>query len=353
MNFLNDLWAFLYPGFLALRHYIFGTIGGAFIPSFFIAGAIATFIPKQVIVRYLAYGVKPLISYSVSLFAGGILSVCACGILPLFQTIYQRGAGLGPSLTFLFTGPAINVVAILFTYQLLGTSMGHARIISVILIGLGTGILFSFLFAKKEKPQLKKELKIARILQTKSYKDKWFVSIMLMIMVFTLPMPQIPGNIKWSLNTILVLLTCFVGVFIMDREESREWVMKSLSVMKLIIPRLLLGIFIIGLIEPHSNRLAIAYLSDGNNSFLACFISSFIGALLYLGTIIGIVAVDGLMKIGMGNGPALALLLSGPTLALPSMIVIVKICGKKIGLSFCFAVIMFSALAGWLYGNFL
>jgi uncharacterized membrane protein YraQ (UPF0718 family) len=213
--------------------------------------------------------------------------------------------------------------------------------------------MFSLLFSGKYKPQPKKELKLSQTLQTTSYKDKWLIGIILMIMVFTLPMPQIPGNIKWPLNLVLLILICLIAKFMMEPKERKEWLMKSFNVMKLIIPRLLIGIFIIGLIEPHSNRLAVAYLSDGSNSFLACFLSSFIGAILYLGTIIGIVAVDGLVKIGMGEGPALALLLSGPTLALPSMIVIVKICGRKIGLLFCFTVILFSAVAGWLYGVYL
>ncbi len=138
-NFLT----FVAPGFVAIKVYVFSkTFRSICTCIFFIAGAMATFVPKSAIIRYLSAGVRPVISYPVSLISGGILSVCACGILPLFQTIFQRGAGVGPAITFLFSGPAINIIAIIFTYQLLGTELGHARILFVLILALSLGLGF-------------------------------------------------------------------------------------------------------------------------------------------------------------------------------------------------------------------
>jgi uncharacterized membrane protein YraQ (UPF0718 family) len=353
MELLTAIWLFLKPGFIALDLYVRTKLGGAFIPAFFIAGAIGTWVPKHVVIRYLSAGTRPLISYSVSLVAGGLLSVCACGILPLFQTIYQRGAGIGPSFTFLFAGPAINIIAIFYTFNLLGPALGVARILCVAFLAVGTGLLFSQLFKNSTEKDGTKPAAMALIKTKKpAVWPKWIIFILLMIMVMTLPVEGLSWNIKGTLNLTCLLLVVILAFQRISREERAAWGEKSWFLIRQIVPKLLLGIFIIGLLESQSNHLMLTYLADGSNSFTACLLSALIGAILYLGTILGVVAVDGLTRLGLGAGPALALLLAGPTIALPSMFAIISICGKKKGLLFCLSVIISSALCGYIFGIF-
>ncbi|PCJ16947.1 MAG: hypothetical protein COB02_14875 [Candidatus Cloacimonadota bacterium] len=332
------------PGFLALQEYLLTKLAGAFIPAFFIAGAVGAWVPKSFIVKYLSAGTKARISYPSALIGGGLMSVCACGILPLFQTIYQRGAGIGPAITFLFAGPAINVIAILYTFQLLGPQMGIARLLSVVILSLVIGLLFSVLFQKDEN---KKMAKMALIENNQSNKVKFLIVTLLMLMVFTLPLENFAWKYKGTLNITFLLLIFFCSTKFISTEEREPWLEKSIFLLKSIVPKLLFGIFLVGVLTPHSKFILTKYLLD--NSLLSCFIASIIGSILYLGTIIGVVAVHGLSQMGMPDGPALSLLLSGPTIALPSMIVIMGVCGKKIGILFLLSVIVFSSLAGYLY----
>jgi uncharacterized protein len=342
-----DLSAFFQPGFEMVRLYVLEKLAGAFIPAFFIAGAIATFIPRFTILRYLSKGTSWSVSYPIALVGGGVLSVCACGILPLFQTIYQRGAGLGPAMTFLFAGPAINIIAIVFTYQFLGFSLGTARLVLVPLIALGLGVFFARFF-DPEQPQTGGVAELDLIEEKRS--PLWVRVILflgLMAMVLTLPVEQIPWKLKAPLNLGLMGLVFIMGGFYLTRIERRCWLEKSWFLIRNIVPKLVLGVFLVGLIEPFVTPFLVEYLV--RDDALACLVAAVIGGVLYLGTILGVVAVKGLVTMGMPDGPALALLLSGPTIALPSMIVLVNICGARIALSFSLAVILVSALAGFLY----
>lgn len=324
-------------------------LAGAFIPAFFIAGAIATFVPRHTVIRFLSRGVKPWISYPISLIAGGILSVCACGILPLFQTVYQRGAGIGPALTFLYAGPAINVIAILFTYQLLGFSLGTARLLLVPLIALSLGVFMSKLFKDPDsRSQAQAELALVAS-EKSSVLVRTSIFVFLMAMVISLPLEQIPWGVKGPINILLFLGLIYLGYCKLGRMERIHWLDKSFFLLKNIVPKLILGVFLIGILEPHARVFMIENIMD--NSFQACLLASIIGGILYLGTILGVIAVKGLSSLGMPDGPALALLLSGPTIALPSVFVITGICGLRISITFCGMVILTSALAGYIFAG--
>jgi len=337
------------PGFKAVEIYVLKRLAGAFIPAFFIAGAIATFIPRHTVIRFLSRGVNPLVSYPISLFAGGVLSVCACGILPLFQTVYQRGAGIGPALTFLYAGPAINVIAILFTFQLLGTSLGVARLLFVPLIALGLGLFMSRLFPDPDEGRTA-PAELALVGSEKSsVLVRAMVFVFLMGMVVSLPLEQIPWNIKGPLNLSLLLLVLYLAYAKLSRMERIHWFDKSFFLLKNIVPKLILGVFIIGMLEPHARVFMVEHLMD--NGFWACLVASIVGGILYLGTILGVIAVKGLSSLGMPDGPALSLLLAGPTIALPSVFVITGICGLRVSITFCTLVILTSALAGTLFSG--
>ncbi|MCO4783685.1 MAG: permease [Candidatus Cloacimonetes bacterium] len=333
------------PGFFALREYLLTKLVGAFLPAFFIAGAVGAWVPKSFIVKYLSAGTKARVSYPSALIGGGLMSVCACGILPLFQTIYQRGAGIGPAITFLFAGPAINVIAILYTFQLLGPQMGVARLISVALLALVIGGMFSVFQQKEER----KVAKMSLLESKESHNIKFLIVSLLMIMVFTLPLSGFDIMYKVSLNTGLLFLIVFCVNTYLTKEQREPWIEKSIFLLKNIVPKLLFGIFLVGVLTPHSKFIMTKYLID--NSLISCFVASLVGSVLYLGTIIGVVAVHGLSQMGMPQGPALSLLLSGPTIALPSMIVIMGVCGRKIGILFLLSVISLSTIAGYIYAT--
>jgi uncharacterized membrane protein YraQ (UPF0718 family) len=345
------LYAYIQPGFAALETYVMQKIAGAFIPSFFIAGAIHVFIPKHMILSNLSAQVSKLRSHSVALVAGGALSVCACGILPLFQTIYKRGAGLGPSMTFLFAGPAINIIAIFYTFQFLGLSMVVARIVGVMILSVICGLLASYLFEKPKDPTPVKQPKYK--MRMGGLASPWalagiFISLIAMVLV-------LPLKLEWSAKIIV----CAVSLFILipsslkiERDIRKDWLLKSCSLMGSIIPKLLGGIFVIGLLEGLTRSFAVQYLTGEISLFLSCLIASMVGAFLYLGTILGIVVVHGLVQLGMTQGPALSFLLAGPTIALPSMLVIFGVCPKKPAIYFILFVILGSALAGWGYEAF-
>lgn len=333
------------PGFFALREYLLTKLVGAFLPAFFIAGAVGAWVPKSFIVKYLSAGTKASVSYPSALIGGGLMSVCACGILPLFQTIYQRGAGVGPAITFLFAGPAINVIAILYTFQLLGPQMGVARIVSVAILALLIGSAFS-VFQKKEE---RKVAKMSLLEDKESHRVKYLIVSLLMIMVFTLPLSGFDLRYKLILNSGLLFLIVLCSLKYLSEEQRDPWIEKSIFLLKNIVPKLLFGIFLVGVLTPHSKFIMTKYLID--NSLISCFVASLVGSVLYLGTIIGVVAVHGLSQMGMPEGPALSLLLSGPTIALPSMFVIMGVCGRKIGILFLLSVVSLSSVAGYIYAS--
>ena len=347
----DSMLSFVMPGFVAIKVYVFQKLSGAFIPAFFIAGAMATFIPKSTIVRYLSAGVRPVISYPVSLVSGGILSVCACGILPLFQTIFQRGAGVGPAITFLFSGPAINIIAIIFTYQLLGTELGHARIIFVLILALLLGLGFAYIFGEPRQRVASAQLALLPGSKKSRNLPKWVLFFLLMGMVLSLPIESIPWSTKGPLNLGLLFCLILVSKFGLYENERMDWLDKSWFLIRNILPKLLIGVFLVGILEPFARQWMIATLT--NNSLMACFLASLIGGILYVGTILGVVAVKGLVGMGMPEGPALSLLLAGPSVALPSMLVIISICGKRIGFGFAIGVVLLSTISGWFYANFL
>ncbi|MEE2925093.1 MAG: permease, partial [bacterium] len=180
---------------------------------------------------------------------------------------------------------------------------------------------------------------------------KWVLFFLLMGMVLSLPIESIPWSTKGPLNLGLMLAVIIVSKFGLYKDESIDWLEKSWFLIRSILPKLLLGVFIVGILEPFARQWMIATLT--NNSLSACFLASVIGGILYIGTILGVVAVKGLVAMGMPEGPALSLLLAGPSVALPSMLVIISICGKRIGFAFAIGVILLSTLSGWFYANFL
>jgi len=360
----------LIAGTEALREYLSAHVLTCLIPAFFIAGAIAVFISKQSVLKYFGAHTKKYISYPVAALSGTILAVCSCTILPLFTSIHKRGAGIGPASAFLFSGPAINVLAIILTAQVLGYDIGLARAISAILMAVIIGLIMGFIFRKEESENKKENNNLFTKQQdVRSNRPIWisflFMILLILILIIGAASPSyIPWVPKLAIVYFLTLVVSGILIFYYTRDEVKNWGMEIWFLTKKIFPVLLIGVFIVGIIggiaayfipgsEP-STALGIAvkpYI--GRNDLFSCFFASVIGAILYMPTLLEVPIVGNLFGYSagiMGGGPALALLLAGPSLSLPNMIVITRVMGAKKAVVYFVLVIVVAALVGFVYG---
>ncbi len=316
------------------------------VPALFIAGAIAVFVKKNAVLKYLGHKSKKIVSYSIASVSGAILAVCSCTILPLFAGIRKRGAGLGPAITFLFAGPAINIAAIFLTMSVLGYEIGLARIISAVLLSVLVGLTMAFIFREKSEQGgvFMQESK-----ETQMSKKILFIFFGLMIAVLIVNGLQINALSKYILMFSFAIATVLLVVFKFEKESAKEWLQETWSFSKMLLPLLFIGVFIAGFIMPLLPETLIQSLV-GSNTVLGNFIASIFGAFMYFSTLTEIPILQALIAKGMASGPALALLLAGPSLSLPNMLVIRKVLGTKKTAVYLSLVIIYSTIAGLIFG---
>lgn len=361
-----------FSGLQMLQEYLSEHVLTCLVPAFFIAGAIAVFVSQKGVMKYFGVHTKKYISYSVASVSGAILAVCSCTVLPLFAGIYKRGAGIGPASAFLFSGPAINILAIVLTAQVLGYDIGLARAISAVLMAVVIGLLMAFIF-RKEETEKKKEnndmFAFAGQTEEDNKRPIWisllfFVSLVLILVIGAASSNYIPWVPKLAIVYILTLVVSVILIFYYTRDEVKNWGKETWGLTKKIFPILLVGVFIVGIIggvaayfipsaDPsNAVGVAVAPYIGGNNIF-ACFFASIIGAILYMPTLLEVAIVGNLFGYSsglMGGGPALALLLAGPSLSLPNMVVITKIMGVKKALTYIILVVLVATFVGYIYG---
>ena len=358
-------------GIEALMDYLSAHVLTCLIPAFFIAGAIAVFVSKKSVLKYFGANTKKYISYPVAALSGTILAVCSCTILPLFTSIHKRGAGIGPATAFLFSGPAINILAIVLTAQVLGYDIGLARAVAAILMSVVIGLLMAFIFRKEESEKHKDDNNMfaSQTGEEKSSRPVWISLLFLVLLVLILLIgaassEYVPWVPKLAIVYFLTLVVSGILIFYYTRDEVKNWGKETWGLAKKIFPILLIGVFIVGIIggvaayfmpgtDP-ANAVGVAVAPYiGGNDIFSCFFASVIGAILYMPTLLEVAIVGNLFgySVGiMGGGPALALLLAGPSLSLPSMIVITKVMGVKKALVYFALVIVIAALCGFVYG---
>lgn len=356
-------------GFNTLMEYLSAHVLTCLIPAFFIAGAIAVFISKKSILKYFGAHTKKYISYSVASVSGAILAVCSCTVLPLFTGIYKRGAGIGPASAFLFSGPAINILAIVLTAQVLGYDIGLARAVSAIFMSIIIGLFMAFIFRRDESEKKNNNNFFNGQSEEKTDRPVWisllfFISLILILIIGAASSNYIPWIPKLAIIYIITLVISVILIFYYTSGEVKNWGLETWNLAKKIFPILLIGVFIVGLIggiaaffNPGADPVnavgfAVSPYIGGNNIF-SCFLASVIGAILYMPTLLEVAIVGNLFgySIGlMGGGPALALLLAGPSLSLPNMVVIAKVMGMKKSLVYFALVIVIATLVGFSYG---
>lgn len=375
------------------------------LPAFWIAGAIAAFFSKAAVMKYLGHGAPKLASYGVASVSGTILAVCSCTVLPLFSGIYRMGAGLGPATAFLFSGPAINALAIILTARILGWEIGLARAVGAVVFALVIGAMMAWLFRKDEAQTTRNA---AALPTGEDGRPLWqttsFFAVLVGILVFANWGSDANDGffaavdaMKWPITggfalilavmlrvwnqlatwriAVVAALTAGIGIAFPEhpgaavlfatlglawltagrKDASGEWFAESWSNAKQIMPLLLGGILIAGFLlgrPGHEGVVPSEWIAMlvGGNSIGANFFAAISGAFMYFATLTEVPIIQGLLGSGMGEGPALALLLAGPALSLPSMLVISSIIGPRKTLAYVILTVVMATFTGWIYG---
>jgi uncharacterized membrane protein YraQ (UPF0718 family) len=378
------------------------------VPAFFIAGAIAVFVSQAAVIKYLGARANKALAYGVASVSGAVLAVCSCTVLPLFAGIYKRGAGIGPASTFLYSGPAINVLAIVLTASVLGWELGVARAVGAVVFSIAIGLLMHLVFRKEEQAKAEAEAAMPEPeVKRPLWKNAAFLATMVAILVFAAwkkPPPEPVDwyavcpcaakleyvgvfalllsamlvawfGVKWHHAALAFLPAAVLGVLVshipeipftagviglvvalqLTGGEGEEWLDSSWGLAKQILPLLFAGVLVAGLLLGGPGGEGIVpsgFVTKlvGGNSLRANFFAALAGALMYFATLTEVPILKGLMGSGMGKGPALALLLAGPALSLPNMLVIQSIMGTKKTLVFVALVVVMATASGIIFG---
>jgi uncharacterized membrane protein YraQ (UPF0718 family) len=377
------------------------------VPAFFIAGAIAVFVSQASIIRYLGAKANKVLAFGVASVSGSILAVCSCTVLPLFAGIYRMGAGLGPATAFLYSGPAINVLAIILTARVLGIGLGIARAVGAILFSVVIGLFMHFIFIREDLQQADAEAVMPVPEVTRPlWQNALYFAMMVAILVFAnwgKPGTNVGTwyavySAKWIVTSVVsasfaiilvlwfdlkgskVLLVAIptailaflfphepmvafaagaIGLSIItstDKGEAGEWFLSTWGFAKQILPLLFIGVLAAGVLlgrPEHEGLIPSTWVSRavGGNSLHSNLFASVVGAFMYFATLTEVPILQGLIGSGMGKGPALALLLAGPALSLPNMLVIRSVMGTKKTVVFVSLVVVMASFSGMLYGT--
>jgi uncharacterized membrane protein YraQ (UPF0718 family) len=380
------------------------------VPAFFIAGAIAVFVRGEPVLRLLGPGANPLVSYGVASVAGTVLAVCSCTVLPIFAGIYAVGAGLGPATAFLYSGPAINVLAIILTARVLGAEIGLARALGAVTFAVVLGVLMQFAFRRDRDREIPRPTLASGTVGSRPLRQTGAVIFFLVgiLVAANWGMPAEATGVwyrifraKWALTAILgaglglslarwygmsriVFWGTAMGVALLalafprtpalpfvagtlgltiglsrDRDgDLEEWLSESWGFTKQIVPLLFAGVLVAGFLlgRPGEEGLIPSVWileAVGGNSPLANLSASVAGAFMYFATLTEVPILEGLLGNGMGKGPALALLLAGPAVSLPSLLVIRSVLGGKKTAVFTLLVVVMATTTGLIYGGFI
>lgn len=337
------------------------------VPAFFIAGAITMFLNQQSVIRYLGPTAPKALAYGVASVSGTILAVCSCTVLPLFKGIYRKGAGLGPAVAFLYSGPAINVLAIVLTAKVLGLELGAARAIGAMLFALLIGFSMHLIFRREDMERTTNAAMFesaAGVEQRSLGQTSFTMAMMAGILVFVNWAPSGGAVGLWDFvyrGKYLITALFAVGLVYallkwFERSELRDWVAATRDFAVQILPLLFGGVLVAGFLLGRPGRTALIperWIAGlvGGNSVGANLLASVFGTLMYFATLTEVPIMQALLGAGMGQGPALALLLSGPSLSLPSILVIASELGWRKTGAYVGLVVAFSTLAGLAYGT--
>ncbi|MEM5778550.1 MAG: permease [Candidatus Aenigmatarchaeota archaeon] len=356
----------VFAGFYALIDYLGAHVLTCLVPAFFIAGAMSALLPKEKITKYLGKNVSKYKAYPLSVVAGLLLAVCSCTILPLFAGIKKKGAGIGPAIAFLYTAPATNILAIVFTGSVLGWDLAASRIILSVIFAILIGIIISSFFKEEEiedkelvKELIKEEEKFDgigklplhhRIIRKLTY-YRLLIFFATLFAILIIGASKIETMIK-SLSLIGLIAFLLIQLKIsFKKDEIKSWLKETWNFFKTIFPLLLVGIFVAGILTSliPENTLG-NYV--GSNTVFANLAAVLFGVFMYFPTLVEVPMAKMFLSLGMAKGPLLAYLLADPVISLPSILVVRKIMGTKRTLAYAILITIFCTLAGLIYGVF-
>jgi uncharacterized membrane protein YraQ (UPF0718 family) len=334
------------------------------VPAFFIAGAITVFVSQDSVMKYLGPRASRPLAYGVASVSGTVLAVCSCTVLPMFAGIYKRGAGLGPATAFLYSGPAINVLAIVLTARVLGVEMGVARALGAIAFSVILGLIMQALFRSEEtlRTNALPQMPAPDTRRTLPQEAVFFGALVGVLVLPNWADPAGPGGFssfvfdhKWSLTAFSLVVVAVSLATTRSATDTSEWLAATWEYARQIVPLLFAGVLVAGLLlgrPGHEGLIPSRWVTQavGGNSLGANLFAALAGAFMYFATLTEVPIVQGLMGSGMGQGPALALLLAGPALSLPSMLVLRSVLGTAKTVTYIGLVVIVSALTGWTFG---
>lgn len=342
----------LIAGLLALEDYIVLHVLTCLIPAFLLAGGIVTFIRRETIIEHLGEKANKIKSFSLAGISSFFLAACSCTVIPVASGLYFSGAGIGVAFIILWVAPAANILALTYTGSILGGSMVISRLVAALLMAFIVGGVMTVVFrTKKEEP----------IVPQKESEKKGIIAkqdlILLLLVLLSLLLPNYLVTSGPYLYKVLVwgILTSAMVIYaakMLSKEKIKEWLRETWWFVKIIFPLLLIGVFIVGVIGA---ILPEEWIKSwlGGNRISASFFATIIGAISYFATMTEAPFVDTLRKLGMGNGPALTLLLTGPGISLPNWIAIARVFGIKKALVYVPTIIVLGTVVGWFFGNFI
>ncbi len=305
-------------------------------PAFLISGAVAALLEKESILRFFGPSASRWIAFPVASIAGAVLAVCSCSVMPMFASMYKIGAGIGPASSFLYSGPSINSAAVFISAAMLGR-IGWARSLSAVFLALAVGLVMDMFFGLRRK---KGEAMPAPPKTTIPWRGLLVIAALVSMYFYEHP----------AYKAVMMGLAVVLGIVLFGREKKVQWFKESWSLLRMIFPILVAGVFVASALRALVPEVVIVRLF-GEGNFSSNILASVVGALLYFGTLAEVPITRSLLDMGMASGAAVAFLLAGPALSLPNMIIINRIVGWKKGMSYIVLVVLFSALAGWIYQN--
>lgn len=342
-------------GFYSLKEYIFLHVLTCLIPAFLLAGAMVTFIKKEAIIRLLGETANKLKSFSLASIGSFFIAACSCTVIPVSSGLYYSGAGIGAAFIVLWVAPAANILSLIYTGSILGTKMIILRIIAAFLMAFVVGYVMTLFFGKERKEIILEKIILEKEEKIEIFKRKEFIFLILILLSLLMPNylgrsgPYLKKIFIWLIFTLLMII---YGLIFIEKERLREWLKESYWFFKIIFPLLLLGVFIVGII---GKILPSNFITNwlGKKGIISSFLATLIGAISYFATMTEAPFCDTLIKLGMGKGPALALLLTGPGLSLPNWLAIGRVFGFKKTFVYVPTIIILGTIIGFLTDKFI
>ncbi|MDW8289659.1 MAG: permease [Armatimonadota bacterium] len=350
------LWDAVRGGLLALQDYVLYHVLTCLIPAFLLAGGMVAFVPKEAVLRYLGIASHRVVTYLSAAFASFFVAACSCTVIPVSAGVYFAGASIGAAFIILWVAPATNVLALTYTGAIIGWEMAVVRILSALLMAIAVGAVMTMAFRREEMARLE----AARAASEGSPFDasarvQWRDIVLLFLIAVSLLSPNylIRTGPYWQKVTVWAVGMVVVAVYAWrtkSREEIRHWLGETWWFVRIILPLLFVGVFMVGVIGALLPQQLVEKWVGGN-SLRASFIATLVGAISYFATMTEAPFVHKLMQLGMGKGPALALLLTGPGLSLPNWIAIARVFGVRKSAVYVFTLVVLGTLVGWVAGN--